>query len=54
MSILTDEFTDKLVKDKQIKSILRLRSSNYAFITVDKRLSADYEGMEWTESLLSG
>jgi DNA sulfur modification protein DndB len=49
MSILTDEFTDKLVKDKQIKSILRLRSSNYVFKTVDKRLSADYEGIEWTE-----
>lgn len=49
MGILSDEFTAKLVKDKEIKSHLKHRSSAFVFETVDKRLLADYDLAEWTQ-----
>lgn len=43
-----EEFTGKLVKDKEIKSHLKVRSNQSTFKTVDKRLLADYAGTEWS------
>lgn len=47
MGNLSEEFTDKLVKDKEIRSSLRVRSRSFVTKTVDKRLLPDYEGTDW-------
>ena len=49
MGILSEEFTCKLVKEKEIRTHLRGRSSAYIFDTVDKRLLSDYDPAEWSE-----
>lgn len=49
MGILAEEFTGKLVKDKEIKSNQRVRASSFVHKTVDKRLLSDYEGTEWIQ-----
>jgi DNA sulfur modification protein DndB len=47
MGNLSEEFTGKLVKDKEIKSFLRVRSRSFVTKTVDKRLLPDYEETGW-------
>lgn len=47
MGILAEEFNGKLVKDKEIKSHLKVRSSEFVFETVDKRVQSDYDSAEW-------
>lgn len=47
MGILADEFTGKLITDKEIKSNLKSRASNYVHESVDKRDAEDYEGKGW-------
>lgn len=49
MGILSEEFTGKLVKDKEIKAHLKVRSNEFIFETVDRRLLADYDPKEWIE-----
>lgn len=49
MGILAEEFTGKLVKDKEVKAHLRVRSNAFVFETVDKRLLDDYDLSEWSE-----
>ena len=48
MGNLVEEFTGKLIKDKEIKSHLKARSSALVFETVDKRIQSDYDSAEWT------
>lgn len=49
MGILFEEFTSKLVRDKEIKAHLKVRSSAFIFETVDKRVLDDYDPAIWTE-----
>src|SRR6266581_9332856 len=49
MGILAEEFTGKLVKDKEVKAHLRVRSNAFVFETVDNRLLDDYDPSEWSE-----
>lgn len=49
MGKLAEEFTAKLVRDKELSADLKLRASAYVRKTVDKRLLADYEGTEWEQ-----
>lgn len=49
MGVLVDEFTAKLVRDKEIKSDLRIRSNAFLYKTVDRRLLSDYEGTDWVQ-----
>ena len=49
MGNLADEFTGRLVKEKEIRSHLRVRSSDFIFETVDKRMLDDYNPDEWVE-----
>lgn len=46
MGILSEEFTAKLVKEKEIKSDLKVRANGYIRMTVDKRLLEDYPDWE--------
>ncbi|MDP3142941.1 MAG: DNA sulfur modification protein DndB, partial [Candidatus Omnitrophota bacterium] len=48
MGNLDEEFIGKLVRDKEIKSHLKVRSNAFVFETVDKRLQSDYDGAEWS------
>ncbi len=48
MGNLAEEFTGKLVNDKEIKSHLKVRSSAFVFEKVDNRLQSDYDSAEWT------
>lgn len=47
MGNMSEEFTKKLLKDKELKSSLRVRSRGFVTKTVDKRLVSDYEGEDW-------
>ena len=47
MGNFSEEFTKKLLKDKEIKSSLRVRSRGFVTKTVDKRLVSDYQGKDW-------
>ncbi|WP_298438905.1 hypothetical protein [Geobacter sp.] len=49
MGILSEEFTGKLVRDKELKALLKVRFNPFVFETVDKRLLDDYDPSEWTE-----
>lgn len=49
MGILSEEFTAKLVRDKELKADLRIRASSFVHKTVDKRLLSDYEGTGWEQ-----
>jgi len=42
-----EEFTGKLVSGAELKSDLKRRSSSFVSKSVDKRLLADYDGMDW-------
>ena len=47
MGNLSEEFSKKLLTEKEIKSSLRGKSKGYVTKTVDKRLVSDYEGTGW-------
>lgn len=47
MGNLAEEFTGRLVRDKEVKSYLKVRSNAFVFETVDKRLQSDYDPAEW-------
>ncbi len=49
MGKLADEFTGKLLKDKELAKELRVRANGFVIQTVDKRILADYEGKGWEE-----
>jgi len=49
MGKLAEEFTAKLVRDKELHSDLKLRASLYVRKTVDKRILPDYEGKGWEQ-----
>lgn len=46
MGILSEEFTTKLVKEKEIRTNLKVRSSSFVSMTVDKRVLEDYSDWE--------
>lgn len=46
MGNVADELTGKLVKDKEIKTHLRVRASSHVHQTIDKRLLADFPDWE--------
>jgi DNA sulfur modification protein DndB len=48
MGNLADEFTGKLIRDKEIRSHLKIRSNEFVFETVDKRLQSDYDSVDWS------
>ncbi|MSM39516.1 MAG: DGQHR domain-containing protein [Geobacter sp.] len=49
MGILADEFTGKLVKNKEVAKDLKIRATAFVAKTVDKRVLSDYEGTDWVQ-----
>lgn len=49
MGIPSDEFTGKLVEDKELSKDLKMRATEFVTKTVDKRLLSDYDGTDWVQ-----
>lgn len=49
MGVVLDEFTSKLVKEKELSKELKVRATGFHTKSVDKRLLSDYEGTDWVQ-----
>lgn len=47
MGNIEEEFTNKLLGGAALKSEMKVRSRNFIYETVDKRMAEDYEGKGW-------